>query len=617
MSDIQTLSLEKLEKLTTRMRRWILACTHEAGSGHPPSALSAVELMAGLFFGGGFRYDVDRPDHPNNDRVIFSKGHATPLLYALWAAAGQLGERELLGYRRFNSPLEGHPTSRFRFAEAATGSLGQGLSIGVGMALSAKLDGLSFRTHVLLGDSEVAEGSQWAAIQLAAHHDLDNLVGILDVNRLGQRGETMYGHDLEAYRRRIEPFGWETIVVEDGHDLPQVLEAHERAAAAAADRPAMIIARTIKGKGVSFLEGESGWHGKALDDEKFAQALEELKEVDASVQGEIETPEDRMPARAAPHRVESPSYEIGDEVPTRDGYGRALRRLAPHFPDLVVLDGEVCNSTRAQIFRDAHPQRYFEMFIAEQNMVGAALGLALRGRLPFVSTFAAFMTRAFDQIRMSPHSGANLKLAGSHAGVAIGEDGPSQMGLEDIAMFRTVPGSAVLHPCDAMSTERLVEAMAHHDGLAYLRTMRGATPVIYGGDDVFHIGGCHVLRQGDRDTVTLVAAGVTVHEALEAHDRLKRDGIHVRVIDLYSIKPLDEQALREAARATGRIVTLEDHCPEGGLGEAVCAALADMPVPVEILAVRRRPRSGRPEELLDQQGLSADRIVEKLKATAG
>ncbi len=604
---------EHLRRIATLMRYWILKSTSRAGSGHPTSSLSAVELMAALFFGGHFRFDVENPEASNNDRLIFSKGHASPLLYALWAAAGQISEEELMTYRQFGSQLEGHPTTRFRFAEAATGSLGQGLSIGVGMALNAAyLDRLPYRTYVLLGDSEMAEGSQWEALQLAAHYKLGNLVGILDINRLGQRGETMYGHDLDAYRRRVDAFGWHSIVVEDGHDHGQVLAAYE-AAADVDDRPVMIVAKTLKGQGVSFLAGEKGWHGKALDDEKLEQALSELGEVDRSVRGTIARPVDEAPERAGAGAADAPSYEVGDEVATRNAYGNALCRIAARFPELVALDGEVCNSTRSKFFRDEHPDRFFEMYIAEQNMVGVALGLSLRGRMPFVSTFAAFLTRAFDQIRMSRHSDPNIKFVGSHAGVAIGRDGPSQMGLEDVAMFRTIPGSVVLHPCDAVSTERLVEAMAEHRGIGYLRTMRGATPVIYENEEAFPIGGCKVLRQSAEDRATVVAAGVTVHEALEAQTRLADEGVRVRVIDLYSIKPLDEQTLREAASATGLIITVEDHYAEGGVGEAVCRALAGGRAEVRCLAVRKRPKSGAPAELLDEQGISAAGIIEEVK----
>jgi transketolase len=518
----------------------------------------------------------------------------------------------MLTYRQFGSPLEGHPTMSFPYTEAATGSLGQGLSIGVGLALNARyLDKLPYRTYVLLGDSEMAEGSQWEAIQLAVHYQLDNLVGILDVNRLGQRGETMYGHDLTAYEQRLAAFGWETLVI-DGHDFGEILPALERAFAVRG-RPVMIIARTFKGKGVSFLEDENGWHGKALDREQLARALAELGPVDREVRGQMARPEDLRPEKAVPRPAAPLAYEKGQSLATRKAYGQALKRLYPQYPRMVSLDGEVSNSTYAEIFKEAYPQRFFEMYIAEQNMVGAALGLSRRGQLPFVSTFAAFLSRAYDQIRMSEYSDANIKFCGSHAGVSIGEDGPSQMGLEDLAMMRAVLGSVVLYPCDAVSTEKLVEAMAGHRGISYLRTTRMATPVIYGNDEEFVIGGAKVLRRSDHDQATILGAGVTLFEALKAYDELQKAGITVRVIDLYSIKPVAEAVVRDAARETKFLVTVEDHYPEGGLAEAVLSALAPGPAPVHALAVHKKPRSGKPEELLEYEEISARAIVDLIK----
>jgi transketolase len=604
--------IKELQKIATLIRYYSLIATTHAGSGHPTSAMSATDLMTGLFFGGAFRYDLDNPRHPNNDRIIFSKGHASPLFYSLWAAAGKLTEADMLTYRQFGSPLEGHPTVVFPYTEAATGSLGQGLSIGVGLALNARyLDKLPYRSYVLLGDSEMAEGSQYEAVQLAVHYQLDNLVGVLDVNRLGQRGETMYGHDLMAYERRLAAFGWETILI-DGHDFAEILAAFEKALAVTG-KPVMIIARTIKGKGVSFLEDRNGWHGKALSQEQLAQALPELGPVDKGVRGQITQPQDLRPQEVQPQKAAQVSYELGASLATRKAYGNALKRLYPQYPRMVSLDGEVSNSTYAEIFKEAYPQRFFEMYIAEQNMVGAALGLACRGQLPFVSTFAAFLSRAFDQIRMSQYSDANLKFCGSHAGVSIGEDGPSQMGLEDLAMMRAVLNSVVLYPCDAVSTEKLVEAMAASQGIAYLRTTRMGTPVIYRGDEEFVIGGSKVLRQSPGDLATVVAAGVTVFEALKAYDELKKAGIAIRVIDLYSVKPVDAKTLMEAARATKFLVTVEDHFPEGGLAEAVQSALAAQPTPVYSLAVRRKPKSGKPAELLDYEEISQNGIVRLIK----
>jgi transketolase len=604
----------QLAKIATLMRYYILKMTSHAGSGHPTSSLSATELMCGLFFGGYFRFDPDRPDHPNNDRLIFSKGHASPLLYALWAAAGSISEEEIMTYRSFGSPLEGHPTPRFRYADAATGSLGQGLSIGVGMAINAKyLDKLPYRTFVLLGDSEMAEGSQWEAIQLAAHYKLNNLIGIIDVNRLGQRGPTMYGHDIEAYGKRASAFGWEPILI-DGHAFPEICDAYEKAFQST-DRPVMIIARTIKGKGVSFVEDKNGFHGKPIEAEDLDRALAGLGEIDRSVRGELHRPEDRHPAEMSSHsrKAEPPDYPRGKPVATRNAYGNGLKHVYAQFPDIVSLDGEVSNSTHADLFKEARPDRFFEMYIAEQNMLGTALGLQCRGKIPFASSFAAFLTRAFDQIRMSRYSNANIKIVGSHAGVSIGQDGPSQMGLEDIAMFRTILDGVVLYPCDAVSTEKLVAQAAGHRGVVYIRTTRGKTPVIYGPDEEFPIGGCKVLRKSNDDAATVIGAGITLHEALKAYDELAGTGLHVRVIDLYSIKPLDMKALREAAEATSFIITVEDHYAEGGIGEAVRSALGTIAIPVYPLAVRKMPKSGSPEELLDFEEISSRAIVRKVK----
>jgi transketolase len=603
--------LEKLEKISKLIRWYSLAMSTEAGSGHPTSSLSATELMAGLMFGGVFRYDLANPDNPNNDRLIFSKGHASPLFYSLWAVAGAVNEKELMTFRKFGSPIEGHPTLAFRYTEAATGSLGQGLSVGVGMALNAKyLDKLPYRSYVLLGDSEMAEGSQWEAIQIAAHYQLNNLVGVIDVNRLGQRGETMYGWDLESYALKIAAFGWEAIVI-DGHSYTEVLDAYERALSS--EKPVMIIAKTIKGKGVSFLENKNGWHGVALKKDDFERAVEELGEIDRSVRGEIPLPEDLKPESVRPSKAGKKSYAADKPVATRKAFGETLARIYPQFPQIVSLDAEVSNSTEAEIFKKAYPDRFFEMFISEQNMVGAAVGLARRGKIAFVSTFAAFLSRAYDQIRMSRYSEPNIKFVGSHAGVSIGQDGPSQMGLEDIAMFRAIPDSVVLYPCDAISTDALVEEAAGHKGIVYIRTTRMATPIIYGADQSFVIGGSKVLRKSDSDVATVATAGITVHEALKAYDELKNHGIHIRVIDLYSVKPLDEATLRDAANSTDFILTVEDHYPAGGIGEAVRSVLTPLTVPVYSLAVRKMPKSGLPEELLDYEEISQKAIVSKVK----
>jgi transketolase len=605
-------SKEKLSEIARLIRYLSLVSTTEAGSGHPTSSLSAAELMACLLYGGTFRYFPHDPKHPNNDRIIFSKGHASPLFYAMWAPAGEMTEEEMLTLRTFGSPLEGHPTPAFRHVEAATGSLGQGLAIGVGEALNAKyLDNLPYRTYILLGDSEMSEGSQWESIQIAAHYGLDNLIGVIDVNRLGQRGETMYDWDADAYARRVGAFGWETVVI-DGHDIEQCLSAYARAAGLKG-RPLMVVAHTVKGKGVSFLENVEGMHGKALGREDLGKALQELGPVDKGIRAGMAEPEDLRPSSRPARQMEQPSYDPAKPVATRNAYGNALKRIFPAHPDMVVLDAEISNSTKAEVFKDAYPERFFEMYIAEQNMAGAALGLERRGKMPFISTFAAFMTRAFDQIRMNQYSGATIKYCGSHAGVSIGEDGPSQMGLEDIAMFRTVHDCAVLYPCDPYETERLVEAMAGYAGPAYLRTTRGKTPVIYSAEDTFKVGGSRVLRRSEKDAVAVVAAGIAVHEALKAHEELRKDGIFVRVIDLYSIKPIDHETLHQAATETRAIITVEDHKEEGGLGEAVRDALKGVSSSVFSLAVRKIPKSGKPDAQMDDQEISSAAIEREVR----
>lgn len=604
--------IEKLEKIAKLIRYFIISSTTEAGSGHPTSSLSATDLMTSLLFGGIFRFDADYPEHPNNDRIIFSKGHASPLFYALWVVAGKLTEKELMTMRKFGSPLEGHPTVTFKYTEAATGSLGQGLSIGLGMALNAKyLDKLPYRTYVLLGDSEMAEGSQWEAIQIAAHYKLDNLIGIIDVNRLGQRGETMYGHDLNAYEKRISSFGWETIMI-DGHSFPEILNAYEKALQVK-NKPFMIIAKTTKGKGVSFLEDKGGWHGKAPKQEELEKALKELGVVDTAIRVDIPKPDDLKPGKKISQKSSEINYPDDKLVATRRAYGNALVRIFPQFPDMVVLDAEVGNSTFAEIFKETYPERFFEMFIAEQNMVGTALGLSRRGKIPFISTFSAFFTRAFDQIRMSQYSDPNIKFSGSHAGVSIGEDGPSQMGLEDIAMFRTVLNSVVLYPSDAISTEKLVEEAAKYHGMVYIRTTRKDTPILYKNDEEFPIGGCKVLRKSDNDRITVISAGITLHEAFYAYEELQKEGVFIRVIDLYSIKPIDKKTIHAAAYNTQAIITVEDHFAEGGLGEAVRSTLGSIAVPVYSLSVRKMPRSGKPEELLDYEEISKNAIIKTVK----
>jgi transketolase len=608
--------IKKIERLSRLIRYYILVSTTSAGSGHPTSSLSAVELMSVLFFGGFFKFDQDKADYINNDRLIFSKGHASPLLYSLWAAAGAVEERELLTLRDFNSSLEGHPTPRFKYAEASTGSLGQGLSIGFGMALSAKyIDKLSYRTYVLLGDSEMAEGSQWEAIQLASYYKLGNLTAVLDVNRLGQRGETMLGRDSSGYEERIKAFGWKTIVI-NGHDINEVNNAYKEAVRTS-DAPTMIIADTVKGKGVSFIEDIDGWHGKSLSEDERDKALKELGEIDKDIIGKFVSPaniekEEHMSRSVGNKRPATNSYKIGDLESTREAYGKALVSIYEDFPNIVVLDAEVSNSTYAKIFADNNPERFFEMFIAEQNMVSAALGLSLRGKIPFISTFAAFFSRAFDQIRMSQYSNTNIKFSGSHSGVSIGPDGSSQMGLEDIAMFRTLMNCSVFYPCDAVSTRALVRLSASFKGNSYIRTTRMSTPVIYDGDEVFKSGGSKILREDSNDIITVCAAGITLHEALKAYDELVKENIYIKILDIYSIKPIDEKTIRAASTKSKALITVEDHFPEGGLGEAVCS-IEGIDCPVHIMAVRKIPRSGSPEQLLDYESISKEAIIKKVR----
>lgn len=603
------INIKKIEDISKLIRYYIITATTKAGSGHLTSSLSAVELMTTLLFGGFFKYRIGEPKYHNNDRLIFSKGHASPLLYSLWVAAGMISDEELLTLRKFNSRLEGHPTPKFPYAEAATGSLGQGLPIGLGMALNAKyIDKLPYNTFVLLGDSEMTEGSQWEAIQIAAHYKLNNLTGIIDVNRLGQRGETIYGHDTSAYEQRISSFGWGVITV-DGYDIKEIADAYEKALIIK-DRPVMIIAKTLKGKGISFLEDKNGWHGKTLSEEQKNLALAELGEINKKVLGKIKEPELTEPIN---EKIEVKEIPLGNkEISTRKAYGISLVNIFSKFPNIVVLDAEVSNSTFAEIFGDKIPSRFFEMFIAEQNMVGTAIGLSLRGKIPFVSTFAAFLTRAFDQIRMSQYSNTNIKFVGSHAGVSIGEDGVSQMGLEDIAMFRTLLNCIVLYPSDGVSTSKLVKKAAEHYGNVYLRTTRMDLPVIYPGSEEFAIGGSKVLRSCTNDVAAVICAGVTLHEALKAYEELKREKIFIRVIDLYSIKPLDKETINQAARETKIILTVEDHFAEGGLGEAVLSVL-EVPCSFKILAVRKMPISGKPFELLDYEDISKDSIIFEIK----
>lgn len=601
-----------LKKLAKLIRYYILTSTTKAGSGHPTSSLSATDLMTVLMFGGFFHYDTQKPEYHNNDRLIFSKGHASPLFYSLWAAAGKITEKELMTLRKFNSPLEGHPAMAFPFTEAATGSLGQGLSIGAGMALNAKyLDKLNYKTYVLLGDSEMSEGSVWEAIDFAAFYKLDNLVGIIDVNRLGQCGETKYGYDLKAYASRISAFGWETIII-DGHKINQIIKAFAKTKKIK-NKPIMIIAKTLKGKGVSFIQNKNGWHGKTLNKEELLKALKELKKIDLNIRGQIAAPQKKDIKIYIPKKITLPTEEKNKPIATRHAYGDALVKIHQKYPNMVVLDAEVSNSTFAKTFKKIYPERFFEMYIAEQNMVGCALGLSRRGKIPFVSTFAAFMTRACDQIRMSQYSNANIKFVGSHAGVSIGEDGSSQMGLEDISLFRAILNSVVLYPSDATATKKLVEEAAKHKGIVYIRTTRQAMPLLYNEKENFKIGGSKTLKSSESDVITVVGAGITLYEALAAAKELAKENINIRVIDLYSIKPIDVSALELAAKQTKAIITVEDHYAEGGLGEAIKNILSRQITPVYSLSVKNMPKSGKPQELLNYEEISKTAIIKKVK----
>jgi transketolase len=613
-------STELLHNIATQLRIDSIVSTSEAGSGHPTTCLSAAEIVATLFF-SEMRFDPRDPRNPDSDRFVLSKGHAAPILYAAWAEAGLFPRDELLKLRRIDSDLEGHPTPRLPFVDVATGSLGQGICAAIGTALNARRIGSGYRTYVLLGDGEMAEGSVWEAANAALHHRLDSLCVVVDVNALGQSQHTQFEHRMDEIAGRWQAFGWHAIVV-DGHDIAALRRAFAEARATSG-RPTAILARTVKGKGLAAIEGKDGWHGKALKKgEEADKAVAELRRQLADV------PEGRPEIRA-PERTGRPDpppdyakmawqgYTAQDAVATREAWGAALAALGSIDGRVVALDADVKNSTFSDKFEKAHPERFYENFIAEQVMVGAAMGLAARGAIPFAATFACFLSRAADFIRMGGISMVNVKLAGSHVGVSIGEDGPSQMALEDLAMARAVPDCAVLYPCDAVSTERLVVEMARWPGMAYMRTSRPKTPVIYGPDEAFPVGGSKVLRSSASDVATVVAAGVTVFEALKAYERLQGEGVAIRVIDLYSVQPVDAKGLVDAARATeGVVITVEDHYAAGGIGDAVSEAVAPAGFAVRRLAVREIPRSGQPDELLDRYGISARHIAAAVRETA-
>jgi transketolase len=599
---------DAIRELGQQLRVDGIRCSTAAGSGHPTSSMSAADLIA-VLLARHLRYDWDNPKLASNDHLIFSKGHASPLLYAMFKAAGAITDEELLTFRKMGSRLQGHPTPLLPWVDVATGSLGQGLPIAVGVALAGKyLDKLPYHVWALCGDSELAEGSIWEAIDKAGHYGLSNFTAIFDINRLGQRGETELGWNLEVYRARVEAFGVHAVVI-DGHDIDEIDTGLGVARTAAG--PTVVIARTLKGKGFSEIEDKDGWHGKALPEDMAERAIKELGGI-RDLRVEARKPEPGEVALALSSPVVLPRYKMGERVATRKAYGDALRALGARN-DVVAMDGEVSNSTHADEFARQYPDRFFEVFIAEQQLVATAVGMSVRGYVPFASTFAAFFSRAYDFIRMAAVSEANIRLCGSHAGTEIGQDGPSQMALEDLASMRSIHTSTVLYPSDAVSAAHLTALMADTPGIVYLRTTRGAYPVLYDNEDTFTVGGSKTLRQSPDDQVTIVAAGVTLHNALEAADLLAAGGVKARVIDAYSVKPIDHDSIAAAVEATaGRLVVAEDHYPEGGLAAAVLESLAPDGRPLRLAhcAVRGLPGSGKPEELMDAAGISARHIVE-------
>jgi transketolase len=614
--------LQRIAELGRQFRIDSIRCTTAAGSGHPTSSMSAADLMAVLLT-KFLKYDWNHPGNSNNDRLIFSKGHASPLLYAMYKAAGVITDEELMSLRKFGSRLEGHPKPLqsddhgvprgLPWVDVATGSLGQGLPIGVGMALGGKyVDKLPFHVWVLLGDSELAEGSIWEAFETAAHYNLNNMIAILDMNRLGQRGPTELGWDAPVYAARARAFGWHTIQI-DGHDIAAIDGAYQEAVAQT-EKPTLVVAKTVKGSGVSRVANKDG---KVLSPNQAQEAIKELGgERHITVHtGEPSHLRPALPPAAQPLKL--PTYEVGTEEATRKAFGDALLAVGANRPDLVVLDGEVSNSTFTEEFDKTYPGRFFEVYIAEQQLVCAAVGLSILRKIAFAATFGAFLTRAFDQIRMAAVSGANIRLSGSHVGVSIGEDGPSQMALEDLAMMQAVHGSTVLYPCDANQTAQLVNTMADLPGISYLRTTRAKTPVIYAATETFPVGGSKIVRRSDTDQVAIIAAGITLHESIRAYEQLKSEGIRVRVIDAYSVKPIDKVALHQAAQVTGgRLVVVEDHWFEGGIGDAVLNAFVGVgekaPTVVK-LAVRSIPTSGTPAELLSAAGIDAARVAQAVR----
>jgi transketolase len=604
-------SLQDKAKL---VRKWCMVSTTEAGSGHPTSCLSAAD-MATILFDRYFTYDIENPLNVYNDRFVLSKGHAAPLLYTLFGMAGTYPLEELKTLRKFGSVFEGHPVPNYKYAEAATGSLGQGLSIGAGLALVSKREGFGNKVYVLTGDGELAEGQIWEAANFAAHEKLDNLVVILDINRLGQSQETMFGHHMDEYINKFRAFDFEVISI-DGHNYEEIDKAFQTAQNSNG-KPYAIIAETFKGHGISFLENKDGWHGKALKKEELEKALKELAPINDDLRFTLKKPKQtKLPQHQDKITKAGLSFEANKEFATREVFGEVLAKLGNENKEIYALDGDVMNSTFTEDFKKAHAERFVECFIAEQNMVSVAAGLSRMGKIPFVATFAAFLTRAADQIRMARVSEANIKFIGSHVGVSIGEDGPSQMGLEDIALFGTLPGTVILQPCDGISTERLIPQMIAHQGFAYMRTLRPKTPLVYKNEDSFSIGGSGVLRQSDDDILTIAATGITVFEALKAADELQKEQINVRVVDCYSIQPVDANTLKKCLNETHHkiIITVEDHFIHGGFGDFVGAALSGVSGQVIKLAVKKISSSGTKEELMKDAGIDVSAITARVKS---
>lgn len=602
--------VKALQDIATKLRIHCINMTSKAGSGHPSTCFSMAELMSCLFF-DEMSYDVDNPNNLANDEFVLSKGHAAPILWACFSEAGIIMPQAMDTLRKINSSVEGHPTPRMKFVKAATGSLGQGLSVGVGMCLANNLAKSKARVYVMLGDGELAEGNIWEAANSAAFYELDNLVAVVDVNRLGQSMPTMHEHDLDAYVNKFEAFGWEAIKI-DGHKIDKILDAFAKARKS--KKPVAIIAKTFKGKDVSFLEDKEGWHGKALDSEKTAKALKELGPIPEVNSAElVKEPKHEVELKFKQSKVFKVNYKKDDEVATRAAFGNALVSLGKSNEAIVALDGDVKNSTMTEDFFKAYPKRSFDSFIAEQNMVGMSIGFSSKGFIPVPATFAAFLTRAHDQIRMAAYSYSNITFVGSHVGVSIGEDGASQMGLEDMAMFTPIPQAVVLYPSDAVSAEYCTKLLVEHKGISYLRTTRPATPIIYKNDESFKIGGSKIIKKSKDDKLTVIAAGITVHEALKAYKILKKEGINIRIIDAYSVKPIDEKGiLASASETNNKLIVVEDHFQFGGLGETVRTAVGDK-AKIKHLFINDLPRSGKPDELLDLFCISADSIVKAVK----